>query len=42
MRECTVPVNITDACHNNNEYSELIQERAIDNYLNDEALKMIQ
>ena len=42
MSDCTVPVSITDACRINNEYSELIQEWAIDNYSNDEDLKMIQ
>ena len=42
MRDCTVPVDIIYACRINKEYSELIQELAIDTYPNDKPLKMIQ
>ena len=42
MRDFIVPVGIIDACLINKEYSELLQELAIDTYSNDEALTMIQ
>ena len=42
MRDFIVPVGIIDACLINKEYSELLQELAIDTYSNDETLTMVQ
>ena len=38
MRDCILHVSLIDACYINKEYSELIQELAIDTYPNDGAL----